>query len=75
MSKPAFDPKLPATRQIRVRARSVMDNNDGTFILDLPCREVTNEEHKMLMHLFPNLSERAYHLLAQELLLDSIMTD
>jgi hypothetical protein len=59
-----------------IKAQSVEDMKNGTFRVTLETggRELTNEERALIERLFPNLAERAYHLLASEALLGSLAT-
>lgn len=60
--------------RVCVKALSVEDNGNGTFLLELPAREMIPEQKAILRDLFPNLGEQVYKLLDQELLLASLAT-
>ena len=59
---------------IQIRAISVTDNGNGTFDIELPTRELSNTERDTIRKLYPNLTEKAYELLAQEELLSALAT-
>lgn len=63
-----------ATQTVIVRAETHYDYGNGLVGLDIPVRELTNEERTMIASLFPNLTDRAYTLLAQEALLSALHT-
>ncbi len=60
---------------IHVRAIAVRDNNNGTFSLELPSREMTPMQRAVIADLFPNVSEKVYSLLSSEALLSAMVED
>jgi len=58
-----------------IRALSVEEVGGGVYKIEVPERELTQQERATLTGLFPNLTERAYQLLSQEALLEAIATD
>lgn len=57
---------------IQIKALAVIDNGNGTFGIELPERELTREDRQFLAKLYPNMLEKAFDLLNQEALLESI---
>lgn len=60
---------------IVINALSVSDNGNGTFSLQIPAKELSNEDRMVLEKLFPNLGDAAFTLLSKETLLQSIATE
>lgn len=57
---------------VYIRAQSVEDCGNGIFVLHFEERYLTDAERETIAKLYPNLTERAYDLLAQEQLVESL---
>ena len=57
---------------IYIKAEQVEDCGDGLFAIQLPLRPLNDEERRVISNLFPRLADKAYEILEQEALLDSI---
>ena len=57
---------------VMIKADGIRAMGNGFFEVNLPSRELTFEEKTFLSQVFPNLIERAYDLINQEILLSSI---
>ncbi len=60
---------------INIRADDVERNDDGTFRLTFKTKPLSEDKHKLLMELFPNVTEQAYRLLNIEKLLASVVKE
>jgi hypothetical protein len=59
---------------VHVKALQVVDNENGTFSIQLSATIPTTEQLKVLEGLFPNLIDKAYELLSREALLAAMAT-
>lgn len=59
---------------ITIKATSVRDNKNGTFTLEFPSVELSQQVKKTLEELFPDLLDGAYALLNKQSLLELIAT-
>lgn len=57
---------------IYIKALNVINHGNGTYAIELPHREMTQEERTTILRLFPRLSEQAFTILEQEALLDAV---
>lgn len=60
---------------ITIKANAVTDNGNGTFSLDIPCKELSFDQAKMLESLFPNLLGEVFKTLNKETLLGCLATE
>lgn len=56
---------------VNVNAIAVKDNGNGTFTIELPARETTYDQTKVLEELFPNSFDKVEELLLAEALMAS----
>jgi hypothetical protein len=63
-----------ATQVVLVRAIRVHNYGNGIVGIEIPSRQMTDEERNLLHNLYPHLVDKAYELLNQEALLDSLFT-
>lgn len=56
-----------------IKARDVKSLGSGYFEVELDIPQLTQEDRAAIQKLFPRLSESAYELLEQEVLLDSLV--
>jgi hypothetical protein len=73
MDKKAVDSKSQSEVGIAVRAKQVIDNGDGTFVIVVQGRRPTEDEQRVLKTLFPTTSELAYGLIHKEALLAAMV--
>lgn len=59
-------------QNVVVRAKGIDDLGDGLFGIQIEGRDLTTQEHEVLRRVFPNLMERAYDLIGQELLIAAL---
>jgi hypothetical protein len=60
---------------VAIKAHAVTDNGNGTFSIELPCKELSREEEAVLSRLFPHLEHELGKLLSKEALLASLATE
>ena len=67
------NPHAEKFTHVRVTAKDVHKNDDGTFDLVIPSRMLHEEEIVVIESLFPNFGERVHELLTMEALFSNIV--
>jgi hypothetical protein len=68
-------PDVQRVIHVNIAAQAVHDNGNGTFTIRLIGKPLSESEQKMLIALFPTLTEKAYDLLDKEVLLSALATE
>ena len=75
------NPNTPVTERLKmsrhinvifIRATTIEDMGNGTFRVEMPGIELSNEDRKFIEKLYPTMADKAYELLDKEALLNSV---
>jgi|SRR5215831_16091902 len=78
--KPKMEAKVEAPAKnyvitIKIKAKEILNNLDGTYSIAVYGRELNPEDHKVLTRLYPHTANIAYHLLNVEALINSTVME